>query len=110
MHKEVKEAGRGETDYHPPIPETTIDAISRLAAAHQELLEAKVQKDQARYEAALLKIPEEYKDKYHVSLSQVMQFIMTLMDGRRGTEGIERLTIQHWKMVSENGKKYLKKV
>ena len=111
MKKEVKEAGRGETDSHPPIPEETINAIFKLAADHQEVLEARFQKDRPRYEQALLNLPEAYRNKYHASLSNVMQFQLTLMDGRRGAEGIEKLTINHWQIVDEPGrKKYAKKV
>ena len=81
-----------------------------MAAVLQELLEARLAKDQDRYQAALQRIPEGYRHKYHVPLSLTMQFTMTLMDGRRGAEGIELLTKNHWRIIEENGKKYIKKV
>ena len=66
--------------------------------------------DQAKYDEALGTIPEMYRNNYHVLFSLVFQFIVTYFDGRRGAEGIEHLTKQHWVLVDENGRKYLKKV
>ena len=110
LHKEIKEAGRAETDNTPPIPDETMDAIFAMAAIHQKLFEARLEMDEECYQEALRKIPEEYQDKYHISFALLMQFLMTLMDGRRGAEGIELLTKKHWAIVNENGKTYLKKV
>ena len=110
LQKEIKEVGRAETDNHPPIPDATMVAIFRMAAVHQELFEARLEMDEERYKAALGKIPLEYQDKYHVSFALLMQFMITLHDGRRGAEGIELLTKSHWKIVDQNGKKYVQKV
>ena len=60
--------------------------------------------------AALDKLPQDYHDTYHYLLSLCVQFIVHYFDGRRGAEGIQFLTKNHWKVFEENGKKYLKKV
>ena len=87
-----------------------MDAIF-LAGAHlQEVLEARLAKDQIRYQSALQHLPDQYRNSYHVLLTLLVQFDVTFFDGRRGAEGIEKLTQQTWKFHEENGVKYLKKV
>ena len=106
----LKEAGRGETNNWPPIPDETMDAIFKFAATHQELFDARVQKDLARYEVALGKIPVPYRNRYHETFAYLAQFVFTRLDGRRGAEGLDKLKKNHWVVEHNNGKRYLKKV
>ena len=101
---------RGETTHYPPIPEDTLDELFKLGANVYELMDARYSLDQQKFDEALKTIPKMYQDNYHVLFSLLMEFIVTYFDGRRGAEGIELLTKNHWKLVDKNGRRYLKKV
>ena len=87
-----------------------MDAILKMAGIHQELFDARIQKDPAKYQTNLMKLPLEYRDRYHESFVLLAQFLFTLLDARRGAEGLELVTKKHWIIVEEGGKKFMKKV
>ena len=75
-----------------------------------KLVKSRYELNQQGYEEAMENIPEEFRDNWNILFSLIMQYIITYFEGRRGAEGIEMLTKNHWKLVNENGKRYLKKV
>ena len=110
IRKGIKEDGRGETEHHPEIPSETLDAIWSLCGKLEKLLEAKFNLDQSGYNEALRNLPEKWRNNWHNLLRICIQFIVTMFDIRRGVEGIETLTKEHFQFFEENGKKTFQKV
>ena len=102
--------GRGEVEHHAEIPKDTLDAIWSLCSNLEKLLEARKSKDGNAYLEALAKIPHEWRDRYHELLRICIQFLVTLLDVRRGNEGLEFLTKHHFELREEGGFKFFAKV
>ena len=106
----IKEAGRAETSHHEALPDETMYCIMRLCGTLQQVLEARLAKNKAKYDEALSMVPVEYWDNYNELLRICIQFLITLLDIRRGNEGIELLTKDHFEIVVKNGIKMFQKV
>ena len=102
--------GRGEVEHHSEIPSDTLDAIWDLCAKLEKVLEARKSQNEAEYLEALEKIPADWRLKYNELLRICIQFLITLLDVRRGNEGLELLTKQHFKLRKEGGFKFYEKV
>ena len=102
--------GKGEIEHHKEIPEDTLNAIWDLCAKLEYLLEARDSENYEAYMEALDQIPFAWKHKYHELLRICIQFLLTLLDIRRGNEGLELLTKEHFELMEEAGIKFYKKV
>ena len=69
-----------------------MDAIFKLGKVIQNILEARLARDEPRYREALKNIPQVFQNEWHILMGWIAQFIITYFDGRRGAEGIENLT------------------
>ena len=108
--KKIKTAGRAETVHTPEVPAETMDEIWVLCKQVQNVMVAREALDQEKYLEALNELPGNFRNSYHDLLRMCVQFIIHCMDCRRGTEGIELLTKDHFKIAEEGGIKYWEKV
>ena len=108
--KNIKRAGRGDTNRTKALPENVTAAIHKLLGNLQALMKHRKNRNGPRYMAALNKIPSEYRHKYHILLVEGAQYTVTCFDLRRGQEGIEFLTKGHFKLVKKDGFIFLEKV
>ena len=106
----IYRTGRAEINHHKPIPNDTLDAIWKLCSSLEKLLEARKSEDAVVYETSLQEIPIDWRDKYNELLRICIQFIITLLDVRRGIEGLELLTKGHFKLREEDGNIFFEKV
>ena len=93
--KEVKSHGRGETQHHKPLDKVSLEKIYQIGADVAGVFEAKLSNGDVS--AAVGKLPDQYKGSYHYLLQMIVQFVLTLFDVRRGQEGLDMLTKQHFK-------------
>ena len=98
----IKAEGRGETKHTPAIEDQSLKKVFRFAAAMTELYEAHLENSHGnwtdRYKKALAALPEEVQDCHHLWIRHLAQFTICLFAIRRGLEGLETLTIQHYKL------------
>ena len=110
IQKNIKAAGRGDVDHFKPIPLEVQNAIHKLLGHLQKVMRHRKNGDPVSYEAALKDLPHEYKHKYHELIVLGAQYTITKFDVRRGREGIELLTKNHYEIVEENGFRFYRKV
>lgn len=93
--REVKTVGRGETKHHQPIDDESLKKIYCLGADVGAVFEAKI-RDKSVIHELVSKLPEKYRGSYHYLLQMLVQFTLTLFDVRRGNEGLDMLTKNHF--------------
>lgn len=108
--REIKQAGRGETDRKTEIPQETLDAFLTLGDQLRRILEVRLVKNSDDYLKTVAELPTAYRDNWHLLLRLVVQFVVTMYDCRRACEGLEFLTKTHFEIEESNGMKYFKKV
>ena len=97
-------------EHHSEIPADTLDAIWNLCSKLEKLLEARKIGDEEEYRMALDDIPAMWRDKWPELLRMCVQFLVTLLDVRRGNEGLELLTKGHFQLKEEGGYVFFEKV
>ena len=110
IQKDIKATGRAEVTHHEEIPPSTMDSIFELCGWLQNLMEARLNADEFQYQVALEYLPFEWRNNYNELLRICVQFLVTLMDARRGNEGIAALTKDHFRLRESNGLKFFEKV
>ena len=110
IKKNLKKAGKGETDHFAPLPENVVASIHKFLGQIQKVMEARVQSNPHSYETALKSLPHEFRNNYHEYLQLGAEYVVMTFDIRRGREGMADLVKDHFEIVEENGFKYFKKV
>lgn len=86
--KELKSAGRADTEHYQEIADEDLMKIFDLC---QNVVTALERRGEDDYQEKLMKIPSEFRNCYHKLLQYAAQIIVMLMDCRRGREGLEDL-------------------
>ena len=109
--REVKSLGRGDTKHHQPLDEESLKKIYSLGADVCAVLEARIS-DKTKLQDAVSRLPQQYHGSYHYLLQSMVQFVMTMFDVRRGKDGLDMLTKDHFQKChyTQGGYDYYKKV
>ena len=75
----------------------------------QRVMEAREAKDEFEYQDALEELPFEWRHSYPELLCFIVQYMVTILDIRRGQEGIQHLTKDFYEKREENGIKFFAK-
>ena len=80
----MKNHGKGDTKHHEEIDPEGKKKIYQLGANVLAVFEARNSGDQQKLATALDLLPQGYQNAYHELLSLLVQFLITLLDIRRG--------------------------
>ena len=86
--KELKEAGRNDTDHNEEIPTESVVKIQEKLAICEQIMECDKQKDAIKYNELVKKLPVEYQQEYHRLFQYGAFFIIAMYFARRGREGM----------------------
>ena len=84
LAKKLKNHGKGDTKHHEEIDQDSMKKIYQLGANVLAVFEARNSGDQQKLATALDLLPQGYQNAYHELLSLLVQFLITLLDIRRG--------------------------
>ena len=84
LAKKLKNHGKGDTEHHEEIDQESLKKIYILGANVLAVFEARNSGDQQKLATALDLLPQGYQNAYHELLSLLVQFLITLLDIRRG--------------------------
>ena len=70
-------------------------------------MEAREAKDEFEYQDALEELPFEWRHSYPELLCFIIQYMVTILDIRRGQEGIQHITKDFYEKREENGIKFI---
>lgn len=109
LAKDLKKKGKGDTKHHEAIDNASLTKIFTL---FQNVMEALKLIGTRSYEDRIGDlIPSSYKDNYyHYLLQSGAQLILTLLQARRGREGLAEIKKDSLELVSSSTVSYYKKV
>ena len=110
IKKNIKQAGKGDTEHFAPLPDDVVASIHNLLGKVQAVMKARLDSNPIAYEKVLSALSHEFKNNYHELLLLGTQYIVHSFDIRRGREGIADLKKGHFKLVEQDGFKFFRKV
>ena len=93
LHREIKTEGRGDTQHYEPIDDESLGRIFGFIAL---ITACFTTRGTPAYEDNIEKLPDQCKKRFHYMLQASAQFLITLLDIRRGREGLIKLTKDHY--------------
>lgn len=101
--------GRSETKHHDEVDPETMRKIYNLLSLLEDLMKSR---GAPEYESKLAKLPAEHHADVHKLLQWGAMFILNMFEVRRGSEGMESLEVQHFKVFKDSvwDFKYMRKV
>jgi len=94
LHKELKENGRGDTTHYEPIDD---ESLGRTFSFIALVTNCFITRGTPAFEENIAKLPFSCRKRFHYMLQASAQFLMTLLDCRRGRKGLVKLTKDHYK-------------
>ena len=89
LKEEVKAKGRGDTKHHEALHSRSLLNIQKLLAVLTKVM--KCEKPSHEYTKLKEEIPSEYKETWHRLLPFGNMFVISLLTGRRGREGLSEM-------------------
>lgn len=114
-----KPIGKNDTTHHPEIDESSMNKIFEFCALVTAVIISRDTLDPSCLKAKLpgsdhFSAEEKFKftENYHTLLQMAVQFILTLFECRRGCEGLDSLTKDHYRLDVDpaSNKKFYRKV
>ena len=93
LHREIKATGHGNTQHYEAIDDESLGRIFCFIAL---ITECVITRGTPAFEENIAKLPAGYQKKFHCLLQASAQFLITLLDIRRGREGLAELTKDHY--------------
>ena len=93
LFRELKQEGKGDTTHHEPIDEAS---LAKIYAAIKNVTELFKCRGTDAYLQHLEKVPASYRSLPHKWLQMCIQFTISLLDVRRGCEGLRELKKNHF--------------
>ena len=101
MTKELKAAGKADTNHNEPIEEETEDRINDLLALVQKIMEEK-DTESENFKNLVESLPEEYHQTWHKIAQWGVMFLIMKNCARRAREGIDIMTKDHFEKRFES--------
>ena len=103
MIKELKAAGKADTNHNEPIEEETEDKINDMLAIVQKIMEEKdTESEIFKTLVESLPVPEEYRQNWHKLTQWGVMFLIMKNCARRGREGFDIMTKDHFEKRFES--------
>ena len=99
VDKMLANNGRSETKHHDEVDPETMRKIYNLLSLLQNLMESR---GTPEYEKKLAELPAEHHGDIHKLLQWGAMFILNMFEVRRGSEGMETLEVQHFKVFKDS--------
>ena len=100
LMKKTKVEGRADTKHNSEIDPVSLLKIQELLVVLMNLMEWALEHDQDiasdQYKTWIAKLDEAHRYSWHRLLPYGAMFIMTILTGRRGLEGIEKIKKDMW--------------
>ena len=95
LKKELKAAGKADTDHNEPLDEETEDRINDLLAKVQKVLEEKDTQSE-NFKKLIESLPDEFCQTWHTAAQWGVMFLIMKNCARRGREGFDTMTKDHY--------------
>ena len=95
LTKELKKAGKADTNHNEPIDEETEDRIHDLLAKVQKIMEEK-DTESENFKNLVESLPVEYPQTWHIIAQFGVMFLIMKNFARRGREGFDIMTKDHY--------------
>ena len=103
--KKLKQSGKGDTQHHKEIPESSVRKLNELLILLQKIMNCK-QKGGTTYQELVSKLPKNFQDSYHRLLQWSVIYVILFAFARRASEGVDALTKKHFEKFYDEEEEY----